>query len=298
LTPATASGARVIHLQKLLTLPPPPQPSRYDNLPRKRAKFINFAKSALDIEAEIAESLWSLIEAPATDMPIPAVTEEPVAVTEEPELVAHQAPPTSCGLVRFLKRRIGFRGVGRTRFVQTPPGLKEPMGGGLDGWLAGLDAEDPAKQALRFPVNLPLPANLSPPRRSSPSRLPLKGAQPAKQSTKSSQVTSPPAPLMRRPSTDANAALRAAPPTSGPNLAHLEITLFKPAHFRQETPWQCPASACVPPCVRHAWRLWVARALKETLSTGGPLYMLSRFPFGCSSQPPPEPLIPLPFSFP
>ena len=245
------------------TAPEPPQPSRYDNLPRKRAKFINFAKSALDIEAEIAESLWSLIEAPATDMPIPAVTEEPVAVTEEPELVAHQAPPTSCGLVRFLKRRIGFRGVGRTRFVQTPPGLKEPMGGGLDGWLAGLDAEDPAKQALRFPVNLPLPANLSPPRRSSPSRLPLKGAQPAKQSTKSSQVTSPPAPLMRRPSTDANAALRAAPPTSGPNLAHLEITLFKPAHFRQETPWQCPASACVPPCVCHAWRLWVARPERD-----------------------------------
>ena len=112
-------------------------------------------------------------------MPIPAVTEEPVAVTEEPELVAHQAPPTSCGLVRFLKRRIGFRGVGRTRFVQTPPGLKEPMGGGLDGWLAGLDAEDPAKQALRFPVNLPLPANLSPPRRSSPSRLRRAARRPA-----------------------------------------------------------------------------------------------------------------------
>ena len=237
LTPATASGARVVRLQKLPTLPPePPQPSRYDNqLPRKRAKFINFAKSVLDLEAEIAESLWSLIEAPAADMPIPAVTEEPVAITEEPELVSHQAPPTSCGLVSFLMRRIGFRAVGRTRFVQTTPGLKEPVGGGLDGWLAGLVAEDPAKQALRIPVNLPLPINLPPPRRSSPSRLPLKRAQPAKQSTKSPQVTSTPAPpFMRRPSTDASAALRAAPPTSGPNLAHMEITLLKPAQFRQD----------------------------------------------------------------
>ncbi len=237
------------------TLAEPP-PSRYDNLPRKRAKFINFAKSALDLDAEIAESLWSLIEAPAADLPMPAVTEEPIAVAAPaaaaPELDSHQAlapsPPTSCGLANFLMRRMGFKGVRQTGVVQTPPDPNEPVGGGLDGWSAGLDAEDQTtKQAL------PIPTNLPPPRLSPPSRLPFRGAQPAKQSTGSLQVTSTPAPpFMRRPSTDPATAPRAASTTPSPNFAHMEITLLKPAQLRQDALAVPGLGFCA--SARRAWR--------------------------------------------
>ena len=50
----------------------------YDNIPRKRAKFINFAKNSLNLKADregIAEKLWDVIGAqdasgtPAADSP-------------------------------------------------------------------------------------------------------------------------------------------------------------------------------------------------------------------------------------
>ena len=224
-----------------------PQPSRCEKLPRKRAKFINFAKSEIDLDFEMAESLWSLIEASAADVPKPAVAEEPVAnaapASAGPEFVSHQAPsprpPTSCGMVAFLMRRMGIRGTGRAGAAQTPPNSNdEPVGGGLDGWSADLNAEDQtAKQALPTLANLPLPMSLPPPRRWSPSRSLFK------RSTRSSQETSTPAPhFMRqsstrsstRSSTDAIAAPRAAPPPPSPNLERVEITLLKPAQPRQD----------------------------------------------------------------
>ena len=224
----TPSGARLSRLQRSPTIYHlGPSPSRYDNLPRKRAKFINFTKRALDLDAEIAESLWSLIEAPAADVPTPVVTEDPVTVAAPaaavPKLVSHQAPPpsppTSCGLVSLLMRRMGVTGFGRTGVVQPPLDSNEPVGGGLDGWSAGLNAEDQAtKEVLPIPVNLP-----------PPSCLPFKGAQPAKQST-----STPAPPFMRGPSTDPAAAPRAAPPTTSPNFVHMEITLLKPSKLRQE----------------------------------------------------------------
>ena len=186
-------------------------------------------------------------------MPKPAVTEEPVAnaapASAGPELVSHQAPSytggSSCGMIAFLMRRMGVRGIGRAGAVQTPPDSNdEPVGGGLDGWSAGVNAEDQtAKQAQPTPANLPLPISLPPPRRWSPSRSLFKGAQLAKQATRSSQETSTPAPpFMRQSSTrsstrsssDAIAAPRAAAPTPSPNLERVEITLLKPAQPRQD----------------------------------------------------------------
>ena len=48
--------------------------TQYDNLPRKKAKFVNFAKNSLNLKADregIAEKLWALIESAA---PAPAPT--------------------------------------------------------------------------------------------------------------------------------------------------------------------------------------------------------------------------------
>lgn len=200
----------------------------------------------------MAESLWSLIEASAADVPKPAVIEEPAnaaPASAGPEFVSHQAPsphpPTSCGMVTFLMRQMGFRGIGRAGAVQTPPNSNnEPVGGGLDGWSAGLNAKDQtAKQALPTLANLSVPISLPPPRRWSPSCSFFKGAQPAKQPTRPSQETSTPAPpfmrqsstrLSTRPSADAIVAPRAAPPTPSPNLERVEITLLKPAQPRQD----------------------------------------------------------------
>ena len=92
-------------------------------------------------------------------------------------------------------------------------------------------------------MSLPAFISLPPPRRWSPSRSLFKGAQLAKQATRSSQETSTPAPpFMRQSSTrsstrsssDAIAAPRAAPPTPSPNLERVEITLLKPAQPRQD----------------------------------------------------------------
>ena len=52
----------------------------YDNLPRKKVKFVNFAKNSLNLKADhegIAEKLWLLIEAPKAE---PPVAEAPAAM--------------------------------------------------------------------------------------------------------------------------------------------------------------------------------------------------------------------------
>ena len=50
----------------------------YDNLPRKKVKFVNFAKNSLNLKADhhqgITEKLWLLIEAPKAE---PAKAEPP-----------------------------------------------------------------------------------------------------------------------------------------------------------------------------------------------------------------------------
>ena len=228
-------------------------------------------------------------------MPKPAVTEEPVAnaapASAGPELVTHQAP-TSCGMIAFLMRRMGVRGIGRAGAVQTPPDSNdEPVGGGLDGWSAGVNAEDQtAKQAQPTPANLPLPISLPPPRRWSPSRSLFKGAQLAKQATRSSQETSTPAPpFMRQSSTrsstrsssDAIAAPRAAPPTPSPNLERVEITLLKPAQPRQDA-LALPSLGLLAPVPPRS-------------ALGGPPKAEAtgrRYILGEPAQPPPKSLIP------
>ena len=121
--------------------------------------------------------------------------------------------------------------------MQTPLDSNEPVGGGLDGWSAGLNAEDQTTKGV-----LPIPVNLPP-----PSRSPFKGAQPAKQST-----STPAPPFMRGPSTDPAAAPHAAPPTTSPNFAHMEITLLKPSKLRQDALAVPGLRSCAP--ARGAWQ--------------------------------------------
>lgn len=74
---------------------------KYDNIPRKKAKFINFAKNSLNLKADregVAEKLWDLIgletaPAPAASTPVVDPTPETKAATsseEEPVLKAKE----------------------------------------------------------------------------------------------------------------------------------------------------------------------------------------------------------------
>ena len=60
---------------------------QYDNLPRKKAKFVNFAKNSLNLKADregIAEKLWGLIEDASTDTPPVAESEASDNATAAP----------------------------------------------------------------------------------------------------------------------------------------------------------------------------------------------------------------------
>jgi len=73
--------------------------TQYDNLPRKKAKFINFAKNSLNLKADregIAEKLWELIEdTEKRTTPEPAMatpTTSAPAPVAHPSLAAAQIP--------------------------------------------------------------------------------------------------------------------------------------------------------------------------------------------------------------
>eukprot|EP00315_Gephyrocapsa_oceanica_P016768 CAMPEP_0185364944 /NCGR_PEP_ID=MMETSP1364-20130426/12735_1 /TAXON_ID=38817 /ORGANISM="Gephyrocapsa oceanica, Strain RCC1303" /LENGTH=345 /DNA_ID=CAMNT_0027965463 /DNA_START=107 /DNA_END=1144 /DNA_ORIENTATION=+ len=71
--------------------------TQYDNLPRKKAKFVNFAKNSLNLKADregIAEKLWALIEsaAPApAPAPLAAAATAPAAPAPAPAPAAAAA---------------------------------------------------------------------------------------------------------------------------------------------------------------------------------------------------------------
>ncbi|EOD25623.1 hypothetical protein EMIHUDRAFT_237390 [Emiliania huxleyi CCMP1516] len=55
--------------------------TQYDNLPRKKAKFVNFAKNSLNLKADregIAEKLWALIEREEWGEPLASAGKKPV----------------------------------------------------------------------------------------------------------------------------------------------------------------------------------------------------------------------------
>jgi len=72
----------------------------YENLPRKKAKFINFAKNSLNLKADrdgIAEKLWLLVEAPAAEEVCPVVPadEAPAAAAAAPAAAPAAAAPAA-----------------------------------------------------------------------------------------------------------------------------------------------------------------------------------------------------------
>ena len=95
----------------------------YENLPRKKAKFVNFAKNSLNLKADrdgIAEKLWLLVEesnaAPAEgeeDCPVVPAEEMPAAAAPAaavPPAAAEAAapPPTERGASKLRKGEDGI----------------------------------------------------------------------------------------------------------------------------------------------------------------------------------------------
>ena len=89
----------------------------YDNLPRKKAKFVNFAKNSLNLKADhqgIAEKLWLLIEEPKAEPPKaePPTAEAPVAaavpaVAAAASAVSRPAEPAASAAAASKKRKTG-----------------------------------------------------------------------------------------------------------------------------------------------------------------------------------------------
>ena len=83
----------------------------YDNLPRKKAKFVNFAKNSLNLKADpkgIAEKLWLLIEAPKAEAPAagpPAATAVPAAAAAAASAVSRSAEAEASAAAAGQKRK-------------------------------------------------------------------------------------------------------------------------------------------------------------------------------------------------
>ena len=83
----------------------------YDNLPRKKPKFVNFAKNSLNLKADpkgIAEKLWLLIEAPKAEPPAagpPAATAVPAAAAAAASTVSRSAEAEASAAAAGQKRK-------------------------------------------------------------------------------------------------------------------------------------------------------------------------------------------------
>ena len=83
----------------------------YDNLPRKKAKFVNFAKNSLNLKADpkgIAEKLWLLIEAPKAEAPAagpPAATAVPPPPPAAASAVSRSAEAEASAAAAGQKRK-------------------------------------------------------------------------------------------------------------------------------------------------------------------------------------------------
>jgi hypothetical protein len=86
------SGAVRSYMQRLLA---------YDNVPRKRAKFINFAKNSLNLKADrdgIAEKLWDIIGAAPEPAPTLAPAPAPEPAPAQSSAPAPAEPPASAAV--------------------------------------------------------------------------------------------------------------------------------------------------------------------------------------------------------
>jgi len=135
--------------------------TQYDNLPRKKAKFINFAKNSLNLKADregIAEKLWELIEdTEKRTTPEPAMatpTTSAPAPVAHPSLAAAQIP-------KAKKAKKGENGVDEavSAVCVVPPPDQSSVGKAKEGEKGAGDANGTAsgvsKVAKRDKIDKP-----------------------------------------------------------------------------------------------------------------------------------------------